>query len=246
MIVSYFATAGSDARDPGRQRVGDGRAADDQLCALGYILTFPSQAANDEGESFGLGEAGRGKGEETYWYFVYVFCRATGVDPARCAAQTFAEALTARLRERHRERRRRRRRGGRGGRAVRLALPGRRSWRRSSRRSSSPPPPSSAAATSGGDVQELVAPGGYERPREMYEALNATLTSVRGSFLLVEYQLLGYAAFHAQRALRAELQARTSEDLTCTASHAHVLCAPLQVLDGSAPPLHIAATDPRG
>ena len=48
----------------------------------------------------------------------------------------------------------------------------------------------------------------------MYEALNATLTSVRGSFLLVVLQLLGYAAFHA-----------------------HVLCAPLQARD--LPHLHI-------
>ena len=64
---------------------------------------------------------------------------------------------------------------------------------------------------------KLVAPGGYERPREMYEALNATLTSVRGSFLLVVLQLLGYAAFHA-----------------------HVFCAPLQVLFWVAFLLHIA------
>ena len=189
--------------------------------SLIYILTFPSQAANDEGESFGLSaKLGSGNGEETYWYFVYVFCRATGVDPARCAAQTFAESWTVGCANGTESGDGRGGSDAAGGLYVSLYLVVILAALISSILLT-------AAAVQcrrhfGWRSYKLVAPGGYERPREMYEALNATLTSVRGSFLLVVLQLLGYAAFHA-----------------------HVLCAPLQVLFWVAFLLHIAlALDP--
>ena len=142
----------------------------------------------------------------------YVFCRATGVDPARCA-QTFAESWT--VAANGTESGDERRCDAAGGLYVSLYLVVILAALISSIHLT-------AAAVQcrrhfGWRSYNLVAPGGYERPRVMYEALNATLTSVRGSFLLVVLQLLGYAAFHA-----------------------HVLCAPLQVLFWVAFLLHIA------
>ena len=185
-------------------------AADDQLCALTHLHPHLPLRRTTRASPSASAKLGSGNGRE-YWYFVYVFCRATGVDPALCGAD-FRRIVDPRLRERHRERRRRQRRGGRGGELyVSLYLVVILAALISSILLTAAAV--SAAATLGGD-RGSSSPRRLRATPRMYEALNDAHLRPRP---LVVLQLLGYAAFHA-----------------------HVLCAPLQVLFWVAFLLHIA------